>query len=323
MQNKGRLYYIDNLKAFLIILVVVGHCIQNFLPGYESNPLYNFIYSFHMPLFIFVSGYVSYKEHITWNSVGKRFKQLMIPFFAWAAVKTLIMRDINVFPYIMIHPDNGLWFLHTLFFVSLIMMICEAIAEKMHIRRYIVVIVVGFVLLGIRYVLGFTEYGFQSIVYYFMFYVTGFYARRTGIFCHIPSSVAIVLSLVIVAIAPFYNVRGLASFMHAGTPTIVNTAFRFLVAVIAITGIFTLFTRFAYDSNRIGSYLGTRTLGIYAIHPSLLGLYVVCFGKVSYVTSEYAKGIVCVSVICVLAITLVVYELFSKNKYISYLFLGK
>lgn len=57
MKN-GRIYYWDNFKALLIFLVVLGHFL---LPIYDTSRLveivYYFIYLFHMPAFIFVSGY--------------------------------------------------------------------------------------------------------------------------------------------------------------------------------------------------------------------------------------------------------------------------
>lgn len=55
---KERIYLFDNLKCLLIILVVVGH----FIDGGGTNEyrsmraLFVFIYAFHMPLFLFVSG---------------------------------------------------------------------------------------------------------------------------------------------------------------------------------------------------------------------------------------------------------------------------
>ena len=57
--NKERDYFFDNLKAVLIFLVVLGHFL---LPIRGDNPLVvvkRLIYVFHMPLFIFVSGYFS------------------------------------------------------------------------------------------------------------------------------------------------------------------------------------------------------------------------------------------------------------------------
>ena len=49
---------LDGLKFFLVCLVVVGHCVQPF--RYDSVSLgwiYGIIYSFHMPLFVMLSGY--------------------------------------------------------------------------------------------------------------------------------------------------------------------------------------------------------------------------------------------------------------------------
>ena len=52
---------LDLLKAIAIFLVVWGHSIQYFGEGIGvlDNPIGKFIYMVHMPLFMFVSGYVS------------------------------------------------------------------------------------------------------------------------------------------------------------------------------------------------------------------------------------------------------------------------
>jgi fucose 4-O-acetylase-like acetyltransferase len=52
--------YFDNIKLLLIFLVVFGHIIENKIavdPIYRN--IYIMIYSFHMPLFVFISGYFS------------------------------------------------------------------------------------------------------------------------------------------------------------------------------------------------------------------------------------------------------------------------
>ena len=46
-----RLHYIDNLKGVLILLVVLGHCIQCTDLDFDHNAVFRYIYSFHMPLF--------------------------------------------------------------------------------------------------------------------------------------------------------------------------------------------------------------------------------------------------------------------------------
>ena len=59
MTNKRILYW-DIIKFFAIFCVVYGHAIQNLNPPNRSlwdSPMENYIISFHMPLFMIVSGY--------------------------------------------------------------------------------------------------------------------------------------------------------------------------------------------------------------------------------------------------------------------------
>ena len=53
-RNEMRDHRIDNIKAFLIFFVIFGHFLELFPNG---GTLYRIIYSFHMPTFIFISGY--------------------------------------------------------------------------------------------------------------------------------------------------------------------------------------------------------------------------------------------------------------------------
>lgn len=65
--SKGRIKWIDYVKGFAIIFVVFGHVLLGF-EQIEAYPAYqkfivlvnNWIYSWHMPLFIFISG-ITYK----------------------------------------------------------------------------------------------------------------------------------------------------------------------------------------------------------------------------------------------------------------------
>ncbi len=56
MEMRNRVEYIDSLRGFAILLVVMGHLIQtNYRDGFV-HPIFNIIFSFHMPLFFFISG---------------------------------------------------------------------------------------------------------------------------------------------------------------------------------------------------------------------------------------------------------------------------
>ena len=112
--EKTRDYLFDNYKAMLIILVVIGHFIQ---PCYENN-LFLFtikylIYAFHMPAFIFISGYFS-KKDISWE---KAFQKLMIPYLGFELIyyfyyTCLLGLDL---PLNIIIPKFTLWYLLALF----------------------------------------------------------------------------------------------------------------------------------------------------------------------------------------------------------------
>lgn len=97
-QKLERLEYLDFLKGIAIFLVVMGHFLAwTFSP--DSNPnfyqrfVYHVIYSFHMPLFFFIAGYLVNLKRTDWNGrklaslVKKRFVSLVLPGFAFFVIR--------------------------------------------------------------------------------------------------------------------------------------------------------------------------------------------------------------------------------------------
>jgi fucose 4-O-acetylase-like acetyltransferase len=72
-----RIEYIDIARGIGILLVVLGH--NDF--GYISPFGYKLIYSFHMPLFFFLSGYFLNVTIPFWEFFKKRFNSLLKPYF--------------------------------------------------------------------------------------------------------------------------------------------------------------------------------------------------------------------------------------------------
>ena len=64
MKNNDRIFLFDNIKFILICMVVVGHFIDMYTVTSDvCRGIFLFIYSFHMPLFLFIAGYFhSYKD---------------------------------------------------------------------------------------------------------------------------------------------------------------------------------------------------------------------------------------------------------------------
>ncbi|MDI1538643.1 acyltransferase family protein, partial [Staphylococcus aureus] len=77
---KERDYFFDNARAILILLVVFGHMLQPYTSGDKYlSALYLVIYSFHMPTFLFISGYFA-KNIDKPYYLEKISKRLIVPY---------------------------------------------------------------------------------------------------------------------------------------------------------------------------------------------------------------------------------------------------
>lgn len=66
-KSAGRIQWIDAMRGFSMLLVVLGHVLMNMgVGGYESTLSCIFL-TFRMPLFFFVSGFFSYRAVCWWN----------------------------------------------------------------------------------------------------------------------------------------------------------------------------------------------------------------------------------------------------------------
>ncbi|SNT59900.1 Fucose 4-O-acetylase [Streptosporangium subroseum] len=78
--KKKRDPYLDNVKFVLIALVATGHSLVPTLSAHSAKSAYIFIYMFHMPAFVLVSGYLGRNF---WNSnakINKLVDTLLIPY---------------------------------------------------------------------------------------------------------------------------------------------------------------------------------------------------------------------------------------------------
>ena len=74
----GRNRSVDAVKGILIFLVVIGHVLLGTL---DENIIRYTIYSFHMPAFFFVSGYLLDMERLAgqgyWSVLSKYWKRML------------------------------------------------------------------------------------------------------------------------------------------------------------------------------------------------------------------------------------------------------
>lgn len=133
----SRLVVFDIAKALCIVLVVIGH----YYP--ENSPLWyqyvnRFIYSFHMPLFMFASGYIyiaTKKEESYRGFLWKKVRRLMIPYFITSFViitiklitqgNAYIQNPVTIWAYLKCFylPEAGyfLWFIWALWWMFVIL----------------------------------------------------------------------------------------------------------------------------------------------------------------------------------------------------------
>lgn len=131
-----RLTDIDIAKGICIILVVIGHYQPVSAPSLYVQ-LIDIIYCFHMPLFMYVSGYVymHFKKPIAYKDfIFRKFRRLMIPYFLVSiliiGLKLLAERNMYIqnpvtfssFLELFYLPSAGyfLWFVYALFLIFLI-----------------------------------------------------------------------------------------------------------------------------------------------------------------------------------------------------------
>lgn len=114
--EKERIAWIDVARGFAILFVVLGHSI-----GYLDDEVNQFVLSFHMPLFFFLSGLCASEPKIGFFSyLKKKAKALLIPQITLGAVNCACFA---VFGELSAEQalDNFLyWFLLVLFYVSIL-----------------------------------------------------------------------------------------------------------------------------------------------------------------------------------------------------------
>ena len=111
VKSNNRILWIDGLKYFAILLVVWGHVLPRmgwYAGESEYSSMHGFIYSFHMPLFMTLSGFVSYKIVEGKMDIPRKFRQLIVP-----CVTLFVICAILRF-------NENFWYLKSLFLCYLI-----------------------------------------------------------------------------------------------------------------------------------------------------------------------------------------------------------
>lgn len=117
--DRQRLFYVDALKAFAILSVIIGHLAIYKIWNNDDNSISTFVNWYHMPLFMLLSGFVTKIDKF---SMISRIK-ILIPFFVFGTLFTLMCNN-TLIGFITSEPKYGYWFLYVIvvffFFLHLI-----------------------------------------------------------------------------------------------------------------------------------------------------------------------------------------------------------
>lgn len=293
--------YIDVIKGISIISVVFGHCIQygsgsDFfeLADYYSDWLFKLIYSFHMPLFAVISGYLfffSIQKRSSKEILIKQFRTLVIPIIAWTLTITFADTVVRLFfgnfrisfswfkDTIRLCLTN-LWFLWGIFYCSLAVIFIHKLFRD-SITAYLLLLPV---LLLIPNRLNSDFY-----VFLYPYFIGGYLFNKHSLAVTVNNSRKSIRYFTIIIIAVIYFVM-LANYRYEHfvyttgvsliggdalqrlSTDIYRWAIGFLGSILVMVSV-KLCMGFCEKLNKIIASLGTKTMGIYIIS-NYLNIYV-------------------------------------------------
>ncbi|KKZ53360.1 acyltransferase family protein [Haemophilus haemolyticus] len=350
---KKRNIFLDIVKGLAIFLMVFGHCIQNgsgvdvLNKGMFWNfSVFQFIYSFHMPLFMIVSGYFVFFSQEKYDLiliVKNRLKRIFIPLLLFSVYSYLYLNSIYKNGNVNIYIDfndliykifHSYWFLWGILISSiLVSFIHKLLKGSIFIHLTIVLL---FILFAKGYILKMTAfiYPFFLIGYLLakyrvvLFEIAGKYYSQITLAC----------SVSFVSIFLFWDIN---SYIYHSGVSILNpdlgfsTSKQFFIDVYRIiigvlgSASFVLVSYIIYNNTKklssivkvfwsVLAYLGENSLGIYCIQELLIvfGLRKMSLNN----TDNYFVNLI--QAILILILCAIIIKTLKMNKNIKKLHLG-
>ena len=272
---RERINYIDYTKGIAILFVIFGHVYCG------HNVATNWIYSFHIPLFFIVSGFLLNfsKSKDTKKIILKKLKLLMVPYLLFSLINivgnylinglsTIVLKS-DVFNTITLFGIGALWFLPVLFIVELIFLFNKNIINK-NINKIlfylsIITIISVFILISkgnYNTIIGKFTVVFVRVVVAIFFSNIGYYSYRFINKINLKAYQIITLTLVSIG---FSSLNGHVDLWGIQFNNI------FLYVFNSITGSLTIiFMMKKVNRSKVLDFLGQNTLIIMATHQLII-----------------------------------------------------
>lgn len=265
---KNRDYLFDNYKTLLILLVVIGHFIE---PCYDNNWLLTglkwLIVSFHMPAFIFISGYFSKKD----LPITVLIKKLLIPYVVYEVIYYLfytyvIQKETELY---LLYPKFSLWYLLALFVWRL------ATPYIRKVPHHFLLSVIAGLIIGCTH-LPSNYLSIPRILVFYPFFLAGMYCDRDTITklrnrrnqWLALGGALLCFAIVMLGFADEYSIKifyGRYNYDFLDQTILEGILCRVLCYVIGFALTLALLFLISEKQNFL-SYIGTRTMAIYLFH---------------------------------------------------------
>lgn len=302
-----RIEYIDLLKTFTILCVIIGHVIPEM-----NNPIKTFVYSFHMSLFFVISGFFFKSSlNITCRElIVKKSKQLLLPYIIWTSVYFFLHHQKFDSISNVISIIRNLWFLPALFVIYFISFFAF---KKLKNIYFALIFFILYIVMG-------CPWG-QSVPAFLIGILLNSKYKSFNKYQNkllILSSILFLICLVLWKTEYYYYNFELISLdnLEWQIPNILGI-FHMAIGIIGSLFFFSLF-KIIYRKNRVCllfSNYGKYTLGIYVLH----FLIIYCLNKIILKDADnvniwiyYLASTLFVYFICIVMIKLI-----HKNKYIK------
>lgn len=304
--------YFDNARLFLIFFVVFGHLIQPLTSEVAYiNTIYHWVYTFHMPAFIFISGFFA-KGYGNKGYVLNLVKKLIYPYLLFQFIYTIYYffigkEDWFATPF---YPHWSLWFLFSLFCWHIMLYWFKKLPPIIGI---LIALELGLVV-GYMNGVGHT-FSLSRTFVFFPFFLVGYWLTKEQLFKFKlkPVKIAALLTMtalaVVIAITPDFStdwLLGSKSYATVGAPEL-GGLFRLMVYGVAAVMTVSVLAWVPMKQN-IFTNIGQKTLYIYLLHGffiqffreanmfhintavDLIGLVVIAFGIVLLLSSKVMQG---------------------------------
>lgn len=273
--EKQRIYYWDNLKALLIFLVVLGHFL---LPVTDVSKIIEipntFIYRFHMPAFVFVSGYFA-KSYV--NKKEGRINKLAGFIILYGVYKILlwitesaVLGEVTELNFLLVRAAP--WYMICMFYWYLVLPLFSRFKPVISIGFAVLLLIIVGHGCTFEYVLGVA----RGIIY-LPFFLMGFYFKKEWVEIITSKKVKIIVGIsvgFVIAASLAGQIFFDISFINVLENYTRNAIDTVLMADRGATVIWMakacvisfIIMCFIPKGETVFTFIGSRTLGIYILH---------------------------------------------------------